>query len=560
MRIDNDSAAEEPPLNLPPFHASSSRNRNISLIFTLAALVMIVAGPAIDSSLELTTRLVEVSWAIPIYSLGLGLLVIAGAIGLFYAPEQRLLQGFQTVVLIVGLWLIPMTVTLYPEYGVTSVQYESFSTAIFGSGHLTLTGDFWQQNWPGMWILGAVSLLVTGTSHSSSTMVSIAKYIPVAWIGAYSLFAFLIFKAYLPKRLTWTALWLFIFGNWVGLNNFDIESLAIFLFYCLLFTLLARPMKHSRIIILILVTALSIDHPLTALFSAVAVLALYRGKGKKSLFAMTALIVIGWEVFGAIIFWGSQLSTRLALLVNSISFFDRNLSAPLASGSLTYQLGLKLEVIYGAIAVLLSFLGFLLLTRKKGVDIPVKVTKSIFLSVVLVTSVGFVLSGSFGFETVERIYVVLLPLLTLMTVAGLGTKKTLVLLIVLLMLLGIPTNVIGDYGLTGAHYLPSFEKGSIYFTTFTTHGFYSNMVTTFSTDPTNYTQVTLLGACYCNLSTPNLNLVHPYFVSMNNVIRVNLAYTFGNNSGFSSVSRFLVAASQADLVYNNADFVLFVNS
>jgi len=533
------------------------RSAGLATILTVVATALIAIGGVFLSRLTLG-EFGLIGGLSPVYYAGIVLLTLAALIVWTNRNPCDMLGLLQVTVLLVALWMVPLVVGAYPLSGPSELDFQSFSGAITAMGHLNPTGDFWQQNWPGMWILGSVFEQMLSIQHSVPAAVFIEKYLPIFWQILYSLSIFPLISYVLSDNRKWGVIWLFLLGNWVGLSKFDIQSLAALYLFLIFSTILSSKSSKIWYLVIILTAALVVDHPYTGILAIVTLLVL--GKGRKNNFVVFSILVfLAWQLFGAIPYWSSQLASKIAQLFNYSSLFQEAIVVRVTSTSFAHSLNTRLGLLFGGLLLFIVMLSYLKCRNDRFFN--AETVRMMILVVIIVGISGAFIGPAFGFEFIERIYFLLLPILAIITMIGFGLRSKIILsLVIALLLVGIPTNIFNMYGPEAGNYTSqSFIAGNVFFGGFTTHGYYSEFITTFTKNPANYTGIDLNQACYCDMSQPPIGRVYPYFISMNSLDSGYYVYMLGNDNTFTNITQNLMTDARVSLVYSNPQFLFFAS-
>ena len=532
----------------------------ISLVLTVVSICLIVFGGLVFSSYKIG-YLGSLQSMSTFYYVGIGLLTTSALLAWLSRQELHRLCLAQFVSLVVALWVIPELIGYHPLSGFLSLEFQSFSTAITLTGYLHPVGDLWQQQWPAMPLLGSIlSQMVQGRATLSSALF-IENYSPALWQLAYSLVVFPLFSHLFPGNRRWAALWLFTIGSWTGLNFFDINSIGAFFFYMILaFSINQKIGKRTLAILVILLVAVSISHPLYSLLAIVASVVLTPRTSRILLPVYGFAFALVWELFFAGAAVGGTITASIHDWLNFGTFFNQSVGLKVASSSFIHSLVARLDIAYVGVLGFAAVIAYAaLLKYSRGVE---NSFKSLFTVVVVVAGVGLLLGPSFGNEALQRIYFLLLPALSCLAISGMKVRRRFfILALVLLLSLGTVTNITTLFGQTAVNNnTPSLDSGYVYFGQFTLGGYYGGTITTFTRNPESYTVVPLFLASGNNITKPQPENYYPYFILLGPADEGRLQYTFGNANAFTQTGEMLGSDPGMILAFNSGDTHIYARA
>lgn len=349
-------------------------------------------------------------------------------------PEALMVAHLVSLVLV----LFATTTVAYPELRyswawkhVGVVNYMMTHHSI-GHGQGLFTA---YHGWPGFFALSAV---LTGGSHLGSAL-SYAAWAPPVFELADLAPLFLIFKHFSDdRRITWSAMWLYLLGNWIGQDYFSPQAMSLFLYLCAIALALrwlpevgvpGRVVMRAdhRVVVLprlgvpgrrvalglamVLAVAMVSAHQLTPymLVAALVGLALVRSRRTGMLAAFTAVAAIAWAATAGRYF----LVQNAGWVFRSVGSFLTNAS-PRAGGFVAtpvaaQQVVDRLAEGLGAAICVLAVIGALR-RRRWHADRG--------LLVLGVTPLPLLAANAYGGEMVLRCYLFALPTLAFFAAAA----------------------------------------------------------------------------------------------------------------------------------------------
>jgi len=290
-------------------------------------------------------------------------------------------------------------------------------------------------NWPGFFTMAAIAVEAVGPLET----VRAVAWTPVVLNTLYVLPVFLLarwlFRDDVPA---WTAVWIFLLGNWVGQDYFAPQAFAYF-GYLVIIVLLAtsiadddvvdglpmgtelsarkviasRPMTLA--IILVIYAWIVVSHQLTpiAVLIVVGTLVVMRRSIPWQLLAVMVLMQIAWFSFSAV----DYLRGNLQVLVDQLGDIDQIARSNISSrvgGSAAHIAVVRLRMLTVVGLAIGGFLGWFMARRGAS-----EKQRRRLITVGLIGAAPFTLLalGSYGGEIALRAYLFALPVLAIYTAA-----------------------------------------------------------------------------------------------------------------------------------------------
>ena len=338
---------------------------HLSLILTSLSLMVLSAGILL-SELDPAAQSLAASYH-PVFYVGLGILLLA-AISSWTGPQQfGWINVLHFAILVFALYATPVLLEGAPRPR-WSFAYFGWTQYILDNG--ILNGDLLlYHNWPGLFLLSAAVLKVTGV-ESTTTVLMINHYVmPVSLI----LPGYLLYRNFAwPAAAFWAFLWILTTANWLDTTNYQPQGMAMFLLL-LLYALLVHEWRmdsHAstgtwRALALLVFGALAITHFATALIATVSIALLFllrrrTPNGPTLLFAIAIAAVFGtWAIYGSTRSLELDAVSHLRTLFRFDLFFRVNLLSRVENRGVQESI-VQLKLLFWAITVLIAGAGLLL--------------------------------------------------------------------------------------------------------------------------------------------------------------------------------------------------------
>lgn len=284
------------------------------------------------------------------------------------------------------------------------------------------------HGWPGFFGINAV---ITETSGLDSAL-SYASWAPILFELLFVAALFMLFRAMTTdRRLIWTALALFVLGNWVGQDYFAPQALAYFLYLVAIGIVLRwyarRPVDapgHASLdgdnlppgsaghlavaaVLMMCMLAIAVSHQLTPIMMLVALTALF----------LTRSLRVSWPLWAMGAFVGawalgparSFVLANVSGVAGELGGVDSNLSNNLVAPELFNEAQLRISQDARLLSAALVGLAALGLLRRFRHRVPSKP-----LMVLAGAPAAMVLVSSYGGEVLFRAYLFALPFAALL--------------------------------------------------------------------------------------------------------------------------------------------------
>jgi hypothetical protein len=413
-----------------------------------------------------------------LFFVALGLLTVASAI-LWTSRENH----WKLLLLQAGYLLVSLFMTHLIVGGVQSLyawSYGNLGNAEYilrnGAINLQSSWSLWQLNWPAHYIFQGMALEFTGASIED--FARFLPWLPLVWQVLVIIPVFWFLNNILGQRhpnYVWAAVWVFVLGNWVGVQNNGSQPFGVFCAFTILAMMSSSDTMRLKmgqigrnacaVLILAVITAAHFLASLSALAFLVAGWANRRVSPK--LIIVCLAFVTAWSMYAASSYVGVKLpefvdrSLRIDQAIQ-MAIFNRVASSGDHAAVSTVRIGMSvLLLVVAAIGVNLSFR-----TRsERADDIAV-------LSIGIAGAVtGAIVGGAYGSELFNRFFLFLLPTMGYFSAKLLAHKTTFAVL-VLALVVSLPLSIAAQYGNQVMDELsPAYTNGLQFFHGNTTHGF-----------------------------------------------------------------------------------------
>ncbi len=571
----------------------TGRRRQISLSLTISA-VLLWAHSILYSQLEIGHF--GLIHSLPVtFFIGIALLTIASAI-LWTAKENHSqLLFIQLLLLISALWLIPVITGGSPPFINRAYWNLGLINHIAGEGSFS-SGELWYLSWPGAHIVFAALKLV-----GSIDFEPLINIFPMFFILAFLLPLYFFLSNILAKEQSnyrWAGLWLFSLGFWgAGGTSSSGQQIAFFLLLTVL-ALVTYPSlwrkDQSKLALLSMLGLLAIAiipvHQLTSLALVLLLAAFSVAKRTIKLVPIIGLclvLLVVWDITGGggliahkIIprpLWSPTTETPIPgeeTLIPStespipqrekpggiITLDPRRITETEVTGHLrgseSHIAVVTVRVLHSAIFALIGIVGavFVLTLRRKKDNLAI-------LAMALALLLLLPISGNYGEELLQRLYLFSLPFMAYFGAMLLDAKtKPLIFILCILLIIAIPTKIISHYGNQVLDYLPEGRVAAQrYFDSNTSHGYVSGA------SPLGYTgnlpHYEYLE--YWELAWqedklyPLYEEIMPYYVAISNRDYAWYGWFWGNYQYVGEIEQRLDNAVNCNLVYTNPTIKLY---
>ena len=556
----------------------TGRRRQISILLTIVA-VLLWTHSILYAQLEIGHFGLIHSLKVTFF-VALAMLTVASAILWVSGEKHSKLLLIQLLLLINALWLIPE---------VTGGSLPFMNRAYFNVAlinHIAEEGSFssgglWYLSWPGAHILFSVMSIVGAIKFEP-----LLSVFPIFLICAFLLPLYILLRNILGKERVnycWAGLWIFCLGFWGAGGTFSYgQQIAYFLLLVVLALVISPSLREKdspKLALLSTVGLLAIaivpSHLLTSLVLVLMLAAFSVARRTKRLLPIIGLclvLIVSWDVTG-----GGHVTER----VTSQPLWSPTIETPIPEreepsntftidpgfitkteitqhlrGSESHIAVVKVRILHSAIFTLIAIAGiiFVLLFRRKSDTV-------VILAVSLAPLLLLLISGHYGEELLQRIYLFLLPFTAYFGAMLLDVRSKLPWLILcLLLIIACPTQVISHYGNQALDYFPEAQfAGLKFFDSTSTHGYVTGA------SPMGYTNNLLQ---YKHLRYYQLEWKEnelsieagekvPYYIAISNQDRAWYGWFWDNYQFIVHIEQLLDNAVNCGLIYSNPVFKLY---
>jgi len=567
----------------------AGRRRQISILLTIIALLLWTHS-ILNARLEI--GFLGLIHSLPVtFFVALAVLTVASAILWVSKQRHSRLLLLQLVMLISFLWLIPVVTGGSRPFINHAYMNLGLINYIVDEGHFS-SRQLWYLAWPQAHIL--FTMMRMAGSINLEPLIGINPFFTTLIC---SLFLYVLLKNFLGEERTnycWGGLWLFSLATWGG-GGFSSPQGQGFLLLLLVLALITRPALWERgspkLALLstagILMVGLLPTHLLTSLVAGLMLSVFSLAKRTKLLLPIIGLcvvLVICWDVTGGgnIIrkvtsqpVWNPAMETPASEeTVEKTPIPERERPegtftlhpGAIARTEITQHLRgseshiavVKVRVLHSAIFALIGIAGaiFVLCFRRKSDTIAI-------LAMSLAPLLLLPISGHYGEELLQRVYLFTLPFMAYFGVMLLDIRSKLPLVILcLLLIIAYPTQTISRYANQAVDYFPADRVAGLkFFDNNTTHGYVTGA------SPLGRTNNLLQ---YGHLSYVELEWREdgsatrlytredvPYYIAISNRDRAWYSWFWGNDRFIGKVEQMLGKAVNCGLIYSTPNFKLY---
>jgi len=564
------------------FITGESVHRQISILLTIIA-ALLWAHSILSARLEI--GYLGLIHSLPVtFFIALALLTIASAILWVSKEKHSKLLLLQLLILVSALWLIPLVTGGSPPFMNHAYSNLGLTNYIAQGSHFS-SNEIWYLSWPGAHVLFAI-MTIAGAINFEPILSVFPFFLAVASL----LPLYMLLRNILGEEkinYCWAGLWLFSLGSWVGQAYFGPQGVVFFLLLMML-ALVTRPSlweKGSPKLALLATTGLLAvaivpTHLLTSLAVVLMLAAFSVAKRTKRLLPVIGLclvLIVSWDVTGGGHIYkslGSQPLWSTAMeepapnvpipvtekpagvfTVNPANIAKTEVTQHLR-GSESHIAVVEVRILHSAIFVLLGLAGaiFVLLFRRKSNTAAIL---AMFLAPLLLLPI----SGHYGEELLNRVYLFALPFMAYFGAMLLDIKSKLPWFILcLLLIIAIPTNVISTYGNRALDYFPEGRVAGLkFFDSTTTRGYVTGAYPLGQTSNLlqykhlDYSQLEWQGN---ELYTQGREEM-PYYIAISNQDRAWYGWFWGDYQFIGNVEQLLDNAVNCSLIYSNPVLKLY---
>jgi hypothetical protein len=387
----------------------------------------------------------------PTFFVGLFLLTISLLITLRFDIGNKALLSLHLIALVIFLYLLPALIEKTARFAPAYLVYGS-TEYVLRQGHIDFSlsgniGSLYQQ-WPGMTLLGALVIQITGLGTTG-----ILVGFPVAFELICLPLLYLILNSVIKNQVfVWIALWLYFVAGWINRAYYSGQAYGYLIFLFIVFIVVSSALKRGEIrpvergttsiVLVVFFISIAVGHLLSAIVSAVCLVILYalfrifRVKGTRRfgfIIPVFLLAIVLWLILPS---GRSLLESIIARarpsgmgeLLNFTAIFRSTFEVPFSYGSEHARIML-LRAAYTGFFCVLAFVGLVYTMIKKRMDL----SSLTMLGLLLGACSAVILVGNYGGEIVYRAFEFSLLFLAFFAVKSLGRKALAIPLIIFLL-------------------------------------------------------------------------------------------------------------------------------
>jgi len=571
----------------------TGRRRQISILLTIAA-VLLWAHSLLFTRHEIGHLGLICSLPVTFF-IALALVTIASAILWMSKEKHPQLLSIQLLLLISALWLIPVVTGGSPPF-INRIYFNlGLIDHIAGGGSFS-SAELWYLSWPGAHIVFAILKVVGSTGFEP-----LIRVLPMFFILAFLFPLYIFLDNVLPEEkpnYRWAGLWLFCLGFWgAGGTSSSGQQVAFFLLLLVLALVTypslwgkGQPRPAALFTLGLLSVAIIPTHQLTSLALVLLLAAFSIARRTIKLVPIIALclvMMVVWDITGGGGIITSKIIPRplwsptaeapspgaeapgpaaeppipIREHPTSIITLDPRTIAHTEitghfRGSSSHIAVTKVRILHSGIFALIGIAGavFALFLRRK------RAAPAIF-AMALAPLLLLPISGNYGEEILQRLYLFCLPFMAYFGAVFLEAKSKIPLLILCLLLIAaIPTRVIAQYGNEILDYLPGGRVATQeFFDNTTSHGYVSGGLPlgyTRNLPHYKYLEYWELAWQENRLYTANEEQM-PYYVAISNRDRAWYGWFWGNEQYVGEIEHRLDSAVNCKLTYSNPFIKLY---
>ncbi|MET0060559.1 hypothetical protein, partial [Dehalococcoides mccartyi] len=412
------------------------------------------------------------------------------------------------------------------------------------------------HNWPGFFILDYSLSAVSGTScldflaFYGPLLMQILMFVPL----------YCLFKNIIPNpNHRFAAIWVFYLANWVAQIYFVPQGVGVFFLICLLalitspgFSLAQGNAVSHRVVVILVLAALTVTHLLTSVAALLCVAALILSRLVKGFnLGILAVVMVGcWTIYGAATQFDSQLPefvNRAFELENLFQFSSAGSGGE--AGAAFLQIS-QVRFIFSSLFAGLAVLGVLLsLKYRHRFDFPLLALEGV--------AAVILCSMLYGSEFWTRAFLFSLVPIAYFTVKLLRNRLS-TLIMVAVLLVAIPGHLLAHYGAV-SDMVSRFDVSAWqYLENYTQRGYISGGISYIKPD-------------YLNLSLKKLSwqdglLVgqdytgrYPQYLQIGRSTDVDWVYYYGDSQYVPALETVLEDSPGYGLIYQNREMNIYFN-
>jgi hypothetical protein len=372
----------------------------------------------------------------------------------------------------------------------------------------------------------------------------------------------------------WAGMWIFYFGNWVGLQNNGSQPYGVFLAFATLAALssfIVRQEDISRFArkttAIAIVAAVAIGHLLSSFVAFALAAGAYVNHKRVSLIMLiaVALIIISWNMFGA----SGFLDQTLAYKLNSgLRLDEALLKGPIGSvtGSDAYAAVSRMKIVFSAILLAIAVAGGILALRSKSEK---RTDYFVLCAAGMCVLVAGMVGGGYGGEIFNRFFLYLLPFVAYFGIKLLYRRNWAICLTIVIAGT-MPLSFIAQHGNQTNDYLSNgYVNGVNFFADNTSDGWIEGVTPLGQTKNIEKYHTSLYPFKDLKWSGNELDLHErrtnpvlgdaPDYICLSNHDEANQTYRNNSPGLVSDLRGSLEKTTNADLVFSNGDMSMYIH-
>lgn len=274
------------------------------------------------------------------------------------------------------------------------------------------------HNWPGFFALDTLLTEIAGLGDALGHAIWGPFFFNLLNLGA---LLFLLSGLTRDRRVVWVGCWLFFVASWVGQDYFSPQAFAFFLYLVLLGVVTRWLRDASRswalLIAVLLVAAIVVSHPLTAVMTVLALagLVLCRACAVPALPLIALTLAAGWNLTFALPYVGQEAGSVIASIRLPWTTTEESLSATRSLSDGQVLVALTARGLVVAIAALAA-LGAYRLHRARRLDGAAPA--------LVLAPLALFAAGDYEGEVLFRVYLFALPFLAYLSAQAFAGGRT----------------------------------------------------------------------------------------------------------------------------------------
>ncbi|MFC2017870.1 hypothetical protein ACFLTQ_01015 [Chloroflexota bacterium] len=445
---------------------SDNKRYRLSIILTIIALVL--------WSFSITQATLDIGYFGIIYGfpiiffIALILLSIASFLLWRSSKDHSILLAFQTFILLVSLWLIPIAIgASFPREAHATDKFIRYTSYVVEEGHLS--DEISYHTYPAMWILGTVTFKLFGI-ESHSTIISIARLGPfIAQLLTLPIVYLFLRKFLKNENRNWIfcGIWVFNLSAWTGYNRLDPQALGLILLLLALFLLPirvdseenARQGYAKNLMLVVFTFTLAFTHLLTTIMLSITAIALFLSRNLRSLFLPVMIIALAltWLIHQGIALSEDQLPDFADRMLRLDLLFELFSEPTTSQGNASHLAIAQIRTVTTVLFVSIAAVS-LAATWHRGIGKRSSI-------VILVIIAGAIATGGamfYGTEVLQRAWWFMLAPISYLIMNLLNFKKLSVIILILI-IIALPLFFISYYGNQEQDYVSPSDRAGNHF-------------------------------------------------------------------------------------------------